>query len=405
MSDANLSSVSQQDADYYVSLCWIDGTNNGEFISYQNATLTGLNRYNLTYLRRGVYGSNIMTHSAGSKFVRCDDDIALKIPYTENAIGQTYYVKFTSFNVFGTVEQDLSQVSPYTITLQGYNKKAVTESGAATLTAGVTRTISYNHVYQEAPYPQVTITDPEEGDMIYIENQTTSSFAVRFENPNLTPRTPLVVVIGDSISSGFPFTGDKPGNYPSDWASWTAKFRELSGYTVINQAVAGTTTDDCRSRFMTDVVALKPDYVIIEYGNDCGFGMDNFSRTQNNLNAISSMAKTYGIKIIFVQPVARLNMTAYGTYEELVKYKAYHERMYMAELLLGWPSLKGYYNPLDSGPDTVNLDYLVEGIHPTQEGYEIVGEWLTPQITSIIGSGSSSTSDETRNINYLVYGV
>ena len=184
VSRSTLVGATQQEADEYVTLCWIDGANNGEFISYQNATLTGLYQYDLTYLRRGVYGSNIMTHTANAQFVRCDTGIALKIPFSASEIGNTYYVKLCSFNVFGTVEQELAAVDPYTITLHGYNKKSVTESGTETLTLGVTKTISYNHTYQSAPSPQATIINGYAGDVININNMTTTSFDVKFENAN-----------------------------------------------------------------------------------------------------------------------------------------------------------------------------------------------------------------------------
>jgi hypothetical protein len=182
LSRSTLTSVTKQDADDYVSLCWINGANNGEFISYQNATLTGLYQYDLTYLRRGVYGSNIMTHTADSQFVRCDSDIALKIPFNSNEVGNTYYVKFVSFNVFGTVEQELAEVEPYEVTLHGYNQKAITESGSETITRDTTKTISYKNTYKSAPYPQAMIINGYAGDVVHITNMTTTSFDVYFEN-------------------------------------------------------------------------------------------------------------------------------------------------------------------------------------------------------------------------------
>ena len=182
LSRSTLASATQQEADDYVTLCWIAGANNGEFISYQNATLTGLYQYDLTYLRRGVYGSNIMTHTANAQFVRCDTGIALKIPFSSSEIGNTYYVKLCSFNVFGTVEQELAEVEPYTVTLHGYNKKSVTESGTETITRNTTKTINYNHTYQSAPYPQATIINGYAGDVVHITNMTTTSFDVYFEN-------------------------------------------------------------------------------------------------------------------------------------------------------------------------------------------------------------------------------
>jgi hypothetical protein len=189
MSRSNLVSVTQQEANDAVSLCWIEGANNGEFISYRDATLTEQYRYNLSYLRRGVYGSNIMSHTANAKFVRCDSGNVLKIPFNSTEIGNTYYIKLTAFNVFGTVEQELSEVSPYTFKVHGYNKRTLMESGTATITKGTVSTITYQNKYDSPPYPQVTITNAETGDHLDITNMTTTSFGVTFSNDN-EPTTP-----------------------------------------------------------------------------------------------------------------------------------------------------------------------------------------------------------------------
>lgn len=109
-----LKSVSKENADAYATLSYIDG----EFIAYQNAELTGVNTYELSYIRRGLYGSKVSSHSGGSNFVRCDSS-RLTYNFQENNIGKTYYVKFTSFNVFGDNEQSLSDVEPYEFTLRG----------------------------------------------------------------------------------------------------------------------------------------------------------------------------------------------------------------------------------------------------------------------------------------------
>lgn len=186
MSRSTLVSVSQQEADDAVSLCWIAGSNNGEFISYKNATLTSQYHYNLSYLRRGVYGSTIQAHSSGAKFVRCDTGNVLKIPFNSNEIGNTYYVKLTSFNVFGGEEQELSDVSPYTFTVHGYNKRVLMESGTATISKGTVSTITYTNRYDSPPYPQVTITDAKSGDRLEITNMTASSFGVTFYNSDAT---------------------------------------------------------------------------------------------------------------------------------------------------------------------------------------------------------------------------
>jgi lysophospholipase L1-like esterase len=407
MSSATLVSVSQQDADDYVSLCWIEGDENGEFISYQNATLTGVSRYNLTHLNRGAYDSDISDHSAGANFVRCDDDVAFKMPFSEKDIDQTYYVKFVSFNVFGSVEQDISSVSPYIITLHGYNRKGVIESGAVTLTNNEATTIFYKHKFWNVPYPQVTIVDEQEGDVLHVDNQTTTSFSVWVENQGGS-QGPTVVVMGNSLSSGYPYTSHMPS--PSeDVYSWTHYFRELSGYEVINSAIAGDNSAQMLDRFGSDVISYSPDYCIIETGgNDYpNFGASYLSQTLSNIDSMLSMCNDNGIKVIFLTPTIAYNMpTDSGGFphdaSERTEWQNYLNSVINHIRGLGYTPIM-FYQPIWSSYNVINYDYMYDAGHPNEEGYEKIGTDLTPRFTSIIGSGS--TGGNTRTVNYLVYGT
>ena len=109
-----LKSTTQDGADSFVNLSYIDG----EFISYQTAELVDTGTYKLSYIRRGLYGSGIKNHSLGAYIVKCDKT-RLSYNFSVDNIGKTYYVKFTSFNIFGTNTQSLSDVEPYEFTVRG----------------------------------------------------------------------------------------------------------------------------------------------------------------------------------------------------------------------------------------------------------------------------------------------
>lgn len=117
MSDGQLLSGTRENADGYVTLAYVDG----ELISYQTATLTGPNEYELTYLRRGAYGTGIVAHPSGSQFARVGpgDPSVLRIPYPSDYVGQTIYVKLASFNRFGLSLQDLAETTAYEVVLTG----------------------------------------------------------------------------------------------------------------------------------------------------------------------------------------------------------------------------------------------------------------------------------------------
>jgi hypothetical protein len=117
-SAGQLTSGSQADAQALATLCYVDG----EFIAYANASAYGVSKYNLTYLVRGAYGTsgvmNSTEHLAGAAFARLDSAI-FQIPYNQNQIGQTLYIKFLSFNLVGQQLQSLAEVEPYTYTVIG----------------------------------------------------------------------------------------------------------------------------------------------------------------------------------------------------------------------------------------------------------------------------------------------
>jgi len=110
-----LLSGTQADADLAHTLCYVGG----ELLGYETATLTGANRYSLgTYLRRGLYGSAIGAHAAGTNFVRLDDAI-FTLPYDKSQIGATIHVKLVSYNVYGAGQQQLAAVADHTHTIIG----------------------------------------------------------------------------------------------------------------------------------------------------------------------------------------------------------------------------------------------------------------------------------------------
>lgn len=87
-----------------------------ELVAYQNANLTSSFNYSLSPLRRALYGTTAAAHSSGARFVRIDDAI-FKLGFGNLTIGQTLYVKFPSFNIFGKALEDISTVTAYSVTL------------------------------------------------------------------------------------------------------------------------------------------------------------------------------------------------------------------------------------------------------------------------------------------------
>jgi putative tail protein len=126
-SAGSLASVTSAQADLFASLCYVDG----ELIAYQNATLTREFQYDLaTKLRRGVYGSTIGSHAAGTNLLLLND-VVEGYDYDASLIGKTVYFKFVSFNQSGLVSEELANVTAYSYTITGSSIGLLTPAHAS----------------------------------------------------------------------------------------------------------------------------------------------------------------------------------------------------------------------------------------------------------------------------------
>lgn len=120
-SNGDFLSGTKQDAERGNTLCWVDG----ECFSYETATLLADGSWQLSGCVRGQYNTTAAAHKAGTQFARLDNAL-LKIDFLPADIGKTIWLKFASFNIFGTGNQDLSQVKAYEYNLQKYYIPPVT---------------------------------------------------------------------------------------------------------------------------------------------------------------------------------------------------------------------------------------------------------------------------------------
>lgn len=110
--------ASAADAAALHTLFYVGGAN-PEFMAHQGAILTGADAYNLTGLVRGAYGSTIAPHSIGDPFIRLDDTIVKSGPLDLSLIGQTIYLKFQSFNVWGSGLQPMESLPVHAHAMTG----------------------------------------------------------------------------------------------------------------------------------------------------------------------------------------------------------------------------------------------------------------------------------------------
>ncbi|MEI7443258.1 MAG: phage tail protein [Burkholderiales bacterium] len=119
-----LRTVSANEADAMATLLFVGSAGSGEFLSFQNAALTGAGAYNLTGLRRGRFSTTDQAAASGAQWAYVDGALATSGPLADDMVGKTILFKFCSFNCFGGGLQQLADVTPYSYTVTGRFRSA-----------------------------------------------------------------------------------------------------------------------------------------------------------------------------------------------------------------------------------------------------------------------------------------
>ena len=184
--------------------------------------------------------------------------------------------------------------------------------------------------------------------------------------------TKKIVCLGDSITYGY-------GAYTED--AWPARTGALTGLSLMNCGVNGDTAAGMLWRFYEDVVEKQPDICIIMAGANDLLNGRSPEETADTVKAITEKAKRYGIVPAVATPV----------------------NIDRKQLYTGWPSARG---PKDTekmfsilaqklrafDKDGIRVmdvqteyrkrmekcrpygPWYQDGVHPTREGYHILGE-------------------------------
>ena len=114
-SNGAIAVASQVDITTLDNPCYVGG----EIICFGASALTAPNKYSLSNLARGVFGteSAIADHPSGSAFARLDN--VFKYPFGQGQIGQTLYFKFQTFNAWGGGVQSLDDCAAYPYAVTG----------------------------------------------------------------------------------------------------------------------------------------------------------------------------------------------------------------------------------------------------------------------------------------------
>jgi lysophospholipase L1-like esterase len=193
----------------------------------------------------------------------------------------------------------------------------------------------------------------------------------RDENAALaaTPRQPRIVFMGDSITEGW--MDKRPGFFTRG---------------RVDRGIGGQTTPQMVLRMMSDVVALKPRAVHLMAGtNDIAgnTGPMTPEMTQNNFRAMSDIARRNGIRVILVSipPAAGFPWApTIKTRQPIAEMNAWL-KSYAAQTGAAWVD---YHTVLDDGTGAMKPGLAVDGVHPTEAGYDAMATVVEPVLARVL---------------------
>jgi len=188
--------------------------------------------------------------------------------------------------------------------------------------------------------------------------------------PPLTSGQKRIVFMGDSITEF--------------WSVTNPEF--FAGKPYANRGISGQTTPQMLIRFRPDVIALKPNIVVILAGiNDIAgnTGPSTLEMITNNLFSMVELAKANQIKVILCSVLPAYDFPwNKGTFpaEKIVTLNAMLQQYADANNIL----YLDYYSPMVNGQKGLNAAYSGDGVHPNKTGYEVMELIVEKAIQSIL---------------------
>jgi lysophospholipase L1-like esterase len=171
------------------------------------------------------------------------------------------------------------------------------------------------------------------------------------------------------------------------WADMRPAF--FKGNNYAGRGIGGQTTPQMLARFRTDVVALKPQVVVINGGiNDIATnsGPYDFEYTFGSIQSMAEIAHANGIKVILtsVLPAAKIPWR-----KEITAVPAKVNRL--NAVIKAWCAEKSftyvdYYSQMVSNDGRRGMieQYTTDGVHVTAAGYELMEKTIKQTIDSLI---------------------
>lgn len=170
--------------------------------------------------------------------------------------------------------------------------------------------------------------------------------------------------------------------------NWGRKYGSVffPGKPYLNRGISGQTTPQMLIRFQQDVVALHPAAVVILAGsNDIAgnTGLTTLNDIEDNFRSIMAIAQANKIKVILASQLPTISYSwnkLMRPESELLALSAW-EKQYAAETGSAYVN---YYAALVGDNGSFRPGLSVDGLHPTAEGYAIMGPVIQQVLDDVL---------------------
>jgi lysophospholipase L1-like esterase len=173
-----------------------------------------------------------------------------------------------------------------------------------------------------------------------------------------------LVFLGDSITEGW------------DLAAF------FKGQPYVNRGISGQTTPQILLRFRQDVIALKPEIVVILAGtNDLAenTGPIPLAAIEDNLRSMADLAGRNGVRVILASVLPASSYAWRPEIRPIEKIRALNGWMkeYAAQAGFGYLD---YYSAMVDDKGGLRAELTGDGVHPNQAGYVVMASLVTHAI-------------------------
>jgi lysophospholipase L1-like esterase len=189
-----------------------------------------------------------------------------------------------------------------------------------------------------------------------------------------------IVCLGDSLTYGFGLARTQV---------WPSLLAEATGFEVINKGINGDTTAGMISRFGADVLAEKPDIVIIMGGPNDIFASQTIEGAKANIFSMVHMAAAN--KILAVVSTL-LPIRPERIKENWAAFTDMQRADFLCEQLSQWILLFGktFNTPVlhlrDFFMEALKKDeaFFWDGLHPNAKGNKLMADFISAEIIKFI---------------------